>query len=166
MNPDSLQIQQPDSVAQLAADLHLGPLQEPPAVPFTFDTIGWPILAAVIGISLLILAFFQIRKYRRNRYRREALKELQRVEKGELELIQNFVILKRTAIHAFGREAVGRLAGTEWLKFLEDHARGVRFLDFETEIDALIYKNEEPPVDTRSKLVINTQKWIRYHAAR
>lgn len=82
MNPDSSAIQQQaDSLAQKAELLQLGPLQEPPPVPFTFDTVGWPILVVIIGISLLLIAFFLIRKHIRNRYRRAALQELQLIDR-------------------------------------------------------------------------------------
>lgn len=161
-----LQINPTDSLAQAVADLNLGPLQEPAAVPFTFETIGWPILAAVILILIVVIAFFQIRKYRRNRYRREALAELQKVTAGEMNLAHCMVLVKRTAIHAFGREKTGKLAGKAWFSFLDENAKNVAFLSLQTEIEALIYKDETPEASAKEKIIKNTKNWITTHAAR
>jgi hypothetical protein len=74
---------------------------------------------------LIVMAILAIRKHNHNRYRREALAELQQVVRGEVDFIHSMVLVKRTAIHAFGRDKVGKLTGTEWFKFLDGHARQV-----------------------------------------
>ncbi len=160
------QIAPSDSLAQTVAEMNLGPLQEPAAVPFTFDTIGWPILAAVILVLIVTLTFFQIRKHIRNRYRREALAELQKVTAGEMNLTHCMVLVKRTAIHAFGREKTGKLAGKEWFSFLDENAKNVAFLSVQTEVEALIYKDEMPENTAKEKIIKNTKNWIATHAAR
>lgn len=160
-----LQITSPADSAAIA-ELNLGPLQEPEAVGFAFETIGWPILAAVIFVVLLIITFFAIRKHIKNRYRREALEELQQIITGKLPLNHSLVLVKRTAIHAFGREKVGKLVGVEWLQFLDGNAKNVNFLSVQTEVEALIYKDEIPENGAKEKLIVNTKNWIKTHAAR
>lgn len=153
-----------DSTDQLAKELNLGSLLEPASVPFTFETIGWPILAMLIALSILIAAFWQIRKYRHNRYRREALAELHQISAHQKNLCQIFVVLKRTAIVAFTRETVGNLSGKAWLQFLEESGQNIEMLVFEKEIENLIYKDISPEKDVREKLLSNSEKWIRTHA--
>jgi hypothetical protein len=155
-----------ESLAQATAGLNLGPLQEPSAVPFTFSTIGWPILGAVVLILMVIVAILTIRKYRHNRYRREALAELQQVVRGELDFVHSMVLVKRTAIHAFGRDEVGKLTGTDWLKFLDEHARQVQFLSMQSEVEGLMYKSETPNNTVRDKILTNVKNWINNHVAR
>ena len=160
-----LQIASPVDSAAIAG-LNIGPLQEPEAVGFTFETIGWPILAAVIFVVILIISFFAISKHIKNRYRREALAELQQVASGQLPLNHSLVLVKRTAIHAFGREKVGKLAGKEWFQFLDENAKNVNFLSVQTEAEALIYKDEALEKQAKEELILNTKNWIKHHAAR
>jgi hypothetical protein len=154
-----------DSLDQATVDLNLGPLQEPSAVPFAFSTIGWPILGAVVLVLLIVVATLAIRKYNHNRYRREALAELQQVVRGEIDFVHSMVLVKRTAIHAFGRDKVGKLTGTDWFKFLDGHARQVQFLSIQSEVEGLIYKSETPDQTTRDKIVVNVKNWINTHGA-
>ncbi|WP_417602335.1 DUF4381 domain-containing protein [Owenweeksia hongkongensis] len=161
-----LQIAPSDSLTKVVADLNLGPLQEPSDVAFTFETIGWPILAILMLILIIVFSFFQIIKYKRNQYRREALAELKKVTAGEMNLTHCMVLVKRTAIHAFGREKTGKLAGKEWFSFLDENAKNVAFLSVQTEVEALIYKDEMPENTAKEKIIKNTKNWIATHAAR
>lgn len=82
---------------------------------------AWPPAPGVWVVSGLILLiagmlFFRwFKTYRKNAYRRAALAELEQAgsvaEMGE--------ILRRTAIQAFGREAVIELQGEAWFQWLE-----------------------------------------------
>ncbi len=155
-----------DSLVTLAKELNLGALQEPPAVPFTFEAIGWPMLAGLILIIVILIAFWQIRKYGRNKYRREALTELKEIVEGKRALEHSFVVLKRTAILAYSREKVGYLSGKLWLQFLEKSGKKVEMLVFEKDIKNLIYKGVMPEKNIEQKLLLNTERWIRTHAAR
>ncbi|AEV31070.1 hypothetical protein Oweho_0046 [Owenweeksia hongkongensis DSM 17368] len=161
-----LQIAPSDSLTTVVADLNLGPLQEPADVAFTFETIGWPILAILMLILIIVFSFFQMRKYKRNQYRREALAELKKVASGELDFAYSMVLVKRTAIQAFGREKAGKLAGKEWFTFLDENAKNVSFLSVLTEIEALIYKSEIPEKTTQEKIIVNAKNWISTHVAR
>lgn len=154
-----------DSLAQATADLNLGPLQEPSPVTFTFSTIGWPILGTLALILMTVVAILAIRRYKHNRYRREALAELQQVVHGELDFIHSMVLVKRTAIHAFGRDKVAKLTGSDWLKFLDEHARQVQFLSLKSEVEGLIYKSQTPDNITRDKILSNVKNWINNHVA-
>ncbi|PIB35707.1 hypothetical protein BFP72_10030 [Reichenbachiella sp. 5M10] len=137
-------------------------LYEPAPIAFTFETIGWLILACILGCATCILIILQIRKYVKNRYRREALAELSTLKNAPLS--QTMIILKRVAISVFGREAVGPASGRSWLQFLEKSAKGVQFVTYEESIQKALYTDQ--PVDTvlQQKIMSNAQKWIRNHA--
>lgn len=154
----------PDSVLQAASSMDLGPLQEPPPVPFTFETIGWPVLGILLFVLALTLTLIQISKYRHNRYRREALSDLTKIQNGELDLTYCMVLVKRVAIHAFGRMKVGNLSGRQWLEFLDETATDVQFVKVQKEVEALIYQNKTPAKEVTEQILLNTKNWIRNHA--
>ncbi|WP_229683458.1 DUF4381 domain-containing protein [Echinicola rosea] len=155
-----------DSLAQIAAGLKLGPLQEPEAVSFTFETIGWPILGGLGLLGIVVLVVLQVRAYHKNRYRREALAELENVASGKRPLFYSFVLLKRTAMHAYGRDTVGQMYGKSWYTFLDKKAQGVGFMALEERIDRLIYQDELPEEQVKTAIITNTKKWIKDHATR
>ncbi len=87
---------------------------------------GW----YALGLSLLLLfSWFSAQRYlawKRDTYRREALIELDKLEKGLADsagykqiLVQLPQLVKRTAIAAYGRSRVASLDGVDWLTFLD-----------------------------------------------
>jgi hypothetical protein len=94
------------------------------------QTPGWWILAACLAAALLVWAWRARRRYRANRYRREALAELGRlqaalagnaIERGAA-LLAVAALLKRTALAAWPRASVAPLSGLAWRDFLHAHA--------------------------------------------
>ena len=87
---------------------------------------GW--YALVLSL-LLLFSWFSVYKYlawKRNKYRREALIELDKFGKELADSAENQQILsqlpqlvKRTAIAAYGRSRVASLDGVDWLTFLD-----------------------------------------------
>lgn len=138
----------------------LGPLYEPEAVRFTFQSPGWYILGAV----LLLLAAFSIyrglRNYMKNAYRREALKDLE--DAGSLQA--TLVVLKRVAIKVFGRENVAALHGKAWLEYLEEKGKETHFLKYSSPIYAALYKGEDLKESQLREIVDLSKKWILTHA--
>ena len=117
-----------DPLAQLR-DIHLpGPVESwPPA-------IGWWILLAII--LLLVLAVFNwlYQRWRANRYRREALKELRQLHENyqqhgdDLLYLARFqTLLKRVALTRFSREDVASLTGESWVSFLDRTSHSQEF---------------------------------------
>ena len=114
----SLQLTTP-AFAQ-SASIQLHDLYEPTPVTFRFETPGWFVLAGIILLIAFILIVLQLRKYIKNRYRREALHKLSSLDSSAQCIPSLLVILKQTAMHAFGRDKVGPLYGKEWLSFLRN----------------------------------------------
>ncbi len=110
-----------------AANLdRLHDLIAPAPVPWWPPAPGWRWLLVFTGLLLLALAVKGFLRRQRNRYRREALAELGRIERrlcdsGEraAALLALAELLKRTALTAFPREQVARLHGKEWFAFLD-----------------------------------------------
>ncbi|SFU02247.1 protein of unknown function [Algoriphagus locisalis] len=146
------------------ANLDLGQIYEPPPVSFTFETVGWAILGGLLMMGVLVILFFAIRKYLRNRYRREALEALAKLETDQNSFPQVLVILKRVAMQVFGREKVGTLYGSSWLSFLDKTGKQVALLKYEKQIEALIYQDKIPDDAARREILVQAQKWIKTHA--
>ncbi|MDF7826122.1 DUF4381 domain-containing protein [Pontiellaceae bacterium B12227] len=122
---------------------------------------GWPPAPGVWILQALMLglvAFFLIRKmsaYRKNAYRRAALTELAQVDSvsGIAE------ILRRVAIHAYGRETVALLKGEDWFQWLEVQG-GFQGSEKVRQALASVYSDEAG--DT-SALRQFAEQWIREH---
>lgn len=162
---DTLSNPAQDTASAFGPPPELTPLYEPDPVAFTFETIGWKVVAGLLLIGLMVLAYVLTRNYIRNRYRREALAELERMEGGPGEVPRIFAVLKRTAIQAFGREKVADLHGREWLRFLEQTGKQVRLLDYESQILGATYGSGETASQTMVEILSNAKKWVKTHAA-
>lgn len=115
---------QPPSLSQLAD------VVQPPPVSWKPQTVGWEVVGVLLVLLALWLAWRGVRWWFRNRYRREALAELRRLElrwqanpdtrTAVLEALP--VLIKRCTLAAWPREQVASRTGEQWAKFLQDHA--------------------------------------------
>jgi hypothetical protein len=139
---------------------------QPPGPSWMPQTIGWYI---VFGLLVLLAAWAVWRivsRWRHNRYRREALREL---ESADISGIP--ALLKRTALAAWPREQVASLTGKRWLRFLEQtggagtlaRSAGARpgadFLDLDYR-GAILTPEEEKNIRQAAS------NWIRRHRVR
>jgi len=81
-------------------------------------------IAIAVLLAALVVATWEILRYRRtNRYRREALAELERTLDARTPPVemaaQLAVLVRRTALAVFPREKVASLSGPRWLAFLD-----------------------------------------------
>ena len=161
-------ITESQSATNPASLSNLNPIVVPDPVPFWPPASGWYVLAAIL---LALLAWYVIRaiqRYRRNRYRREALAELGRLGQEQTPESIRAVpsLLKRTALAAFPRRSVAPASGAEWLRFLENTAPGAQF---EHGAGALLekaaYGSAELDGPELSTLFAAVESWIRQHRA-
>jgi hypothetical protein len=131
----------------------------------------WPlrIALAVLAASLLLGLFWFVRFWHRNRYRREALSELTRIESaiGTAPTAETSVALaslvRRTALAAFPRERVAGLAGPAWLSFLDRTAGGTVFAEGAGRtLESGAY---QPAPANTGALAAAVQHWIKAHHA-
>ncbi len=154
-----------DSLSVMAQNLSLAPLQEPDPVPFTFETIGWKVLAAVLIVMAAATIIALIRHYRKNRYRRQALSELNQLTSAE-QLGHGLITLKRTAISIYGREQVASLTGAPWYAFLDEKTKGkTRLSSYEAQLSAYVFEEKVPAESDRKAIIEQIENWIKNHRA-
>lgn len=155
-----------DPLAQLR-DIH-----QPAMIDMWPMAPGWWILAGLFLVALLWLACLAIRKWRSNRYRREAILVLNQLledwqqhgdDHAYLASLQQ--LLKRVALTCFDREQVASLTGEAWLQFL-DHSSGSH--DFSMgDMEVLIDGNYRHEVTVNvTSLQGFALQWIRRHDRR
>lgn len=91
---------------------------------------GWKFLGALLLLWAGVRTVRMIRRWWRNRYRREALRHLSRLEreKGWREVVAALpYYLKAVALHAYPRVEVASLSGEAWARFLDAHYDGPAF---------------------------------------
>lgn len=107
-----------------AALQKLADIVQPGPVPWWPQTWGWFAVALVLAMLSTWRLLCWLRIYRANRYRRDALAELDRLERslsgGALAACLP-ALLKRVALAAWPRAEVAVLSGSEWVAFLRAH---------------------------------------------
>ena len=118
----------------------------------------WP-----VGLVLLIVgtgSWRAIQHHRRNRYRREALAELAKLRAAK-DIGAIPVLLKATAVQAYGRETVASLYGNDWLEFLADKVTTAPFSEALLQIDYL--PETRWPHEQADSLFTTSKTWIEQH---
>jgi hypothetical protein len=153
------------NLPELLALMHELVMPEP--VPWLPQTPGWWIVLGWLLAVLLLAAWQVIKRRRRNRYRRDALAELDAIAaQRDIEPAESAqriaAILKRTALVAYPRADVAGLYGAEWAQFLRESA------DNDPQIadaaDLLANAAYRPDVDP-NVLTQPARRWIRRHRA-
>ena len=147
------------------ANLH--PLREPLAVSWWPPAPGWWLLLA-LGIGCgVALTLFLVRRYRRNRYRRQALQRLAQVRKNYLSdgdaaqfATQTNALLKAVALRAYPRREVAGSSGQQWLAFLR--RQGAAAAPFPEQFALGLYRGDFPDTEVTA-LHAAAQHWIRRH---
>ena len=158
--------QAPDPLAQLR-DIHQPNMIEswPPAP-------GWWLLATLALVMLITLVSRVFRYWRGNRYRREAIKEMNELlndwryhKDDRLYLTSLQGLLKRVALTAFPRDDVASLTGEAWVQFLD---RSSNSRDFSVgEMELLIDGNYKPNIVANVESIQSlASQWVKRHQTR
>lgn len=151
-------------------------LQElaPGAPPFSYlpQTWAWAMLLTLLVVGLLTWAVLRWWRWRRDRYRREALQRLDQLaavapEHRLMALRELPELLKRVALSMPGTPAVGTLGGQAWQAFLSDHVRQPLPATFSEQLQLLAYAPDAQlaALDDASvqRLFDVTRQWIEAH---
>ncbi|WP_197423187.1 DUF4381 domain-containing protein [Bradyrhizobium valentinum] len=131
----------------------------------------WPLRVAIALVAVLaLLAIWRfVHQYRANRYRREALAELDGIRRAadaapDQVAMRLSVLVRRTALGAFAREAVAPLAGPAWLAFLDRSYGGQEFSQGAGRLlISAPYQRTPPDRDQLEALADLVHRWIKVH---
>jgi len=151
----------------------IGPMIAPEGLAAWPPAPGW---YAVFALVCLLLIFFLgrfARSWRRNGYRREALRQLESIRNltSEQVLAADIAslnrLLKITAMHHYSRERVASLTGKQWLEFLDSSCSRSNFIAVpgsllaDSGFQASAQLNITP--ERWTGLLEETNRWIRKH---
>ena len=150
------------------ANLQEIPLPEP--VAYTPQTIGWYLLLVLLILVTVALVASWRRRINRNRYRRQALQELEHIASSERPLSDLPVLVKRVVLAFARRETVAGLTGQAWLEFLDSTYPGAHFTSgpgkLLPDISYASARTLESWSDHQRREVIDlVGRWIRGHNA-
>ena len=132
---------------------------QPPPPAWTPQTIGSYVVFGIFGIAVMWLTIHYFRRWLRNRYRREALREL-----ALLPPEQFSTLLKRTALAVWPRERVASLSGQAWLGFLDETGGSDGFVQSPgNRIEEIALRQMTLARDDEQALRAITAEWIRRH---
>jgi Ca-activated chloride channel family protein len=148
-------------------------------IPLPQEVSLWPqtltarVAVAVLAAAVIAAVWSFLHRRRVNRYRREALAELDRIEhtlegnKTTVGLVADLALLvRRTALAAFPREQVAALAGPAWLAFLDRTGDGTEFSRGAGRMLATSpYQRSRPDAGELRSLVDLVRRWIKVHHA-
>ena len=142
----------------------LNDIAVPPAVSQFPSTVGWRIAACWASAVVFLVVIQALLRWRRNRYRRDALACLRRIEEragdDPAAIEEVGALIKRTAITAFSRERVAPLSGTAWADFLtQTSGDDVRVSAAAAQLSAVAYRSPEDP----AAVLAAAQRWILCH---
>lgn len=145
----------------------LNPLREPQLIGWWPLAPGWWLLLAVLLLCLGVALFFMLRRYRRNAYRRQALRQLQRIQQQYREdqnqqrsIAATNALLKSVAIHAYPQKDVASASGEAWLQFLNVALRPEDA--FDPQFSLAVYSNQAINIELEA-VARSAQQWIRQH---
>ena len=148
----------------------LNPLRQPEPVAWWPPAPGWYVVLAALLILSVVFAFRWLKAWRRDTYRRQAVRELAAIRaQGRAAARQLPLLLKRTALAAWPRQRVAVLSGAQWHAFLDSTAGTDRFgREAGALLDRLAYAGRgEPGVSDEefARVCALAESWIRKHRA-
>ena len=141
-------------------------LAEPAPAAWAPQTVGWLVAALWLVAVMLVVSRYTYVSWRRNRYRRAALAELETIEarahRGKPAAALLAALLKRTALVAYPRREVAALYGAEWARFLRESAGHSRSVEKSADDLAAVAYRRDPDV---AVLIQPARRWIEAHRA-
>ncbi|MGY0614756.1 DUF4381 domain-containing protein [Vibrio sp. FJH11] len=139
----------------------------PPSVDWYPQTVGWKILAAVILLVLIYLAFRLLSNWWMNRYRKEALDVITLIDPSDSEMPKTlFSILKIVLIHIDSRN--GKLFDAAFLRKLDELDPKKQAFSDETSalwLKSIINPNIELTHEQRVLLIEKASRWVKEHSS-
>jgi len=132
----------------------------PPPVPFWPATPAWGVLGILALSFVLWLAWRGLRHWRRNAYRRVAMRAVDAAAaRGDVPAIP--ALVKRAALAAYPRQQVAGLSGQDWAGWLRRTAPRARFTAEEAQ--ALAEFPYVHPAEAAPLALAGARKWLAWH---
>ncbi len=103
---------------------HLHDIIVPDPVPWLPLAPGWYVLMFALLIATTWISIRLIQQWQKNRFRREALFELETISPSQLP-----ALVKRVTLSIAPREQVACLSGDDWLEFLDQTGNTTAFTE-------------------------------------
>jgi Domain of unknown function (DUF4381) len=149
-------------------DEQFGNLIEPPRRTFTFGAPGWYVLGGLFLLVLLVLGIWWLRRYRRNRYRRQAIREIGLIQSRYagsdigIGLYEINMLVKRIAMTDYQRSETAGLRRSAWIDFLNRSQGTVLFDSCEDDLLEELY-NGKTVAGHPEVFIYKVEEWIRKH---
>lgn len=131
------------------------------------QTAGWWWLGAALLAWLAFRLWCLMRRWYRDRYRREAaarLRQLANVERADTLVAEINRLLKITALTAYSREQVASLSGEEWTAFLNQQCPEPAFSAQQCHwLGVTAYGGEAPDIVQARRLLDAGLTWVELH---
>ena len=147
----------------------IGNLIEPESISYSFNTPGWYLVFGLILLAVIIVAFIQFRKYKKNEYRRQAISEIDKIKQIENRtesILELNSLLKIVAIQIYGRTKVAALYGKQWFGFMAtsiNKTESIPTNNFDDFAKALYNKDFFLNDNQYNSLVTIAILWIKNH---
>jgi hypothetical protein len=144
----------------------------PDAISWLPSAPGWRVVWVILCLFLVVKLYRFSTRWWHNRYRREALRQLEQLQQqaGQhlLEVVSALpYYIKVTALQAYPRHDVASLSGNRWLAFLDAHYSGPSFREGVGK--NLLYVSYLPREkwrlnnDEATQLITLSRQWIASH---
>jgi hypothetical protein len=140
---------------------HLHDLAMPGPVPWWPPAPGWYVLAAVILLAGAWQGWRGYQRWRGNRYRRAALRELAKANT----VAQVAEVLRRTALSIVPRETIANLSSTAWTNWLVKVCAEQMPPRVQELLSGGLYSPQQQPSD-QAAVKSYAAEWIRLHQNR
>ncbi|MEJ5018774.1 DUF4381 domain-containing protein [Ochrobactrum vermis] len=149
----------------------LNDLAMPEPVSWFPQTWGWGLFALILLVLILSYLALWYKRWLRNAYRREAMKQLKAIRIQFQDPDQRYVtavslveLVKRVAMVSWSRRSVAALSGENWVKFLAAHDGTHMSSLLSRFLNDLEYRDEfHPAFDDFDAVVNDTSKWVERH---
>jgi hypothetical protein len=146
----------------------------PPLVSYWPQTWAWVLLALVVLLLVAAAALWRYRRWRRDRYRREALALLDELGAAMTEpsrrlaaLRQLPMLVKRVALSMPGGGVSAPLGGADWQAFLQQRSARALPVDLERQLALLAYAPDTriQALDEQDAQALLTacRQWVEVH---